>query len=201
MGGDVLVLRFDPAILQHGIDVVVPKRVLAPVQQVGQVIKGQVSPLAEAENCCLNYLPRRFPHRSNRSCNLAQCIQMFGACDQMFEALCQMFEAPPANVRSSASNRSQDLRTSTFHRVAARTVGERAPARPLAHQKPFLDRAARSHGDVVRMLFRRVFDLLWLMHPRKKVTTRSYVRRSRSPKVLTTRLLRDLSRAQPGLAR
>jgi len=54
--------------------------------QAGQVIKGQVSALAEAENCCLNYLPRRFPHRSDRPCNLAQCIQMFGAPRQMFGA-------------------------------------------------------------------------------------------------------------------
>lgn len=64
----------------------------------------------------------------------------------------------PANVRSSASNRSQELRTSTRHRVTARTVGERAPARPLAHQKPFPDRAVKSHGDVVRVLCRHLVE-------------------------------------------
>jgi len=42
--------------------------------------------------------------------------------------------------------------------VAAGTVGERAPARPLAHQKLFPDRAAKSHGDVVRVLFRHLYE-------------------------------------------
>ena len=72
----------------------------------------------------------------------------------------------PANVRSSASNRSQELRTSTRHRVAAGTVGERASARPLTHQKPFLDRAAKSHGDVVPVLFRHLFEPAFT-HPRE----------------------------------
>ncbi len=94
------------------------------------------------------------------------CDQMFEACDQMFEALCQMFGAPPANVRSSASNRSRELRTSTFHRVAAGPVGERAPSRPLAHQKPFPDQTMTSHGDAVRVLFRRLFEPA-LTHPLK----------------------------------
>lgn len=72
----------------------------------------------------------------------------------------------PANVRSSASNRSRELRTSTLHRVAAGTVEERAPARPLAHQKPFLDQAARSHGDVMRVLCRHLVEPA-LTHPLK----------------------------------
>ena len=158
MGGDVLVLRLDPAILQHGIDVVVPKRVLAPVQQISQIIKGQVPPLAEAENCCFDYFPRRFPHRSNRSCNLAQCIQMFGACDQMFEAFWQMFGAPRQMFGARLRTDPRSSEHFTLHRVAAGTVIERAPARPLAHQKPFLDQAVKSHGDVVRVLFRHLFE-------------------------------------------
>ena len=61
MVADILVLRLKPARLQHGVDVVVPERVLTPVQKICKVLKGQVPPVAEEEDCRLDNLPRRIP--------------------------------------------------------------------------------------------------------------------------------------------
>ncbi len=43
------------------VDVVVPERVLTPVQKICKVLKGQVPPVAEEEDCRLDNLPRRIP--------------------------------------------------------------------------------------------------------------------------------------------
>ena len=102
---DILVSRLDPAVFQHGIDVMVPERVLSAVQQIRQLIEGQVSPLTEAENHRFDAFSRRFSQRADRFRNLMECSLMFGV-----PGKCSEF---PANVRSSTSNRSRKLRT--FH--------------------------------------------------------------------------------------
>jgi hypothetical protein len=84
--------------------------------------------------------------------------------------------------------------------VAAGTVGERASARPLTHQKPFLDRAAKSHGDVVRVLVRHLFEPAFT-HPPEGGDDPLLRETLTLAEVLITYLLRDLSRVQPGLVR
>ncbi len=90
---DILAPRLDPVVFQHGIDVMVPDRVLSAVQQIRQLIEGQVSPLTEAENHHFDAFSRRFSQRADRFRNLMECSLMFGV-----PGKCSEF---PANVRSS----------------------------------------------------------------------------------------------------
>jgi len=86
--------------------------------------------------------------------NVSKCSELAIKCSKLSGKCSEL----PGKCRSSASNRSRELRTSTRHRVTAGTVGERAPARSLAHQKPFPDRAVKSHGDVVQVLCRHLVE-------------------------------------------
>jgi hypothetical protein len=70
MVADILVSRLNPAIFQHGSDIVVPERVLSAVQQIRQLIEGQVSTLTEAENHRFDAFSRRFSQRPDRFRNV-----------------------------------------------------------------------------------------------------------------------------------
>ena len=66
-----------------------------------------------------------------------------------------------------------------------RAVGERALSRPLTHQKPFPDRAAKSHVDVVRMLFCHLFEPAFT-HPPEEGDDQHLLKTPRSPTLLIT---------------
>ena len=70
MVADILVSRLNPAIFQHGIDVVVPKRVLSAAQQFRQFIEGQDPALTEAEDRRFVMCSGRVPQRSDRLRNV-----------------------------------------------------------------------------------------------------------------------------------
>jgi hypothetical protein len=136
---NIPVLRFKPAAIQQGIDVVVPERILATVEKVCQIFEHQVSSLTEEENCRHYNFFRCFPQGSYRFSDLLQCIQMFGVPGQMFGA----------RLQTSCPNSEHVI----FHRMMPRPVVKGIFARTLAHQELFLDQATKGQSDIMGVLF------------------------------------------------